>query len=478
MKQYFIAWLLLLGLNTVAQAQSYFISDNKKINIKKFDKKILKVMDDTGIPGLSLAIIENNQIVYTHAYGYKRMTDKSKVDPNTLFEGCSLSKTFLVFVAYKLAEQGLLELDKPMYEYLPNKRLEYDPRYRLITPRMILSHTSGLENWAWYNSRDTLEILKDPGTEYTYSGEGFHYLAKVIAGILKEPYKVYVKRLILDPLQLTTTLNYTQADSVGDYATGHSIVNVINPKWITPEPWPASSVNTNAQEYAKLLIAMFNGTNFKPATIHTMLDTAKLVRKDSIGKYYVSNGFFVIINNNDTIVNFSGNNTGFKADMLYSITTKRGYVYLTNSDLGIFPSRTINNLTARLNADVYLNSTYAKRLSNMADLLEIYWHKGFETMIQEVDKKLQSNPDKAALEEVMLQLYWKNKTESEEMAKIILKLDSASSYANGVLGVINAEVHKNYDLARQYLTKAKKLKFNRLDLDAYLKMCDDKISKK
>ena len=76
------------------------------------------MMADVGIPGASLAIIENDKIIFNQGYGYKNMKEMSSVDKKTIFEGCSLSKSFLVFAAFKLVEEGKLDLDKPMYEYL------------------------------------------------------------------------------------------------------------------------------------------------------------------------------------------------------------------------------------------------------------------------------------------------------------------------------------------------------------------------
>lgn len=469
---------LMLALCARGQSTDYFISDNRKVNIDSFNDSIKAIMDSDGIPGLSVAIIENNKIVFTNSYGYKNNQKKIPVDPNTMFEACSLSKSFLVFAAYQFVDRGWLDLDKPMYQYLVNPRLEHDQRYKLITPRMILSHTSGLENWQGMNNPDVLEIIKDPGTEYTYSGEGFHYLADVMTHILNKSYSTYIQELVLSSLQLTaTTLNYTEKDSLGDFALGHNVFGFPMDKWITPQPWPASSVNTDAADYAKLLIGMFGGNILSAKSRKTLLDTCKLLEHDDSSRYYVAHGFFELIRDKDTIINFSGNNYGFKADMLYSPGSKRGYVFFTNSDLGILPGPVINRLTTRFHAQLYYNEPYFALTGMKAAVVRKYREEGYTAMVKEVDRMAGPNLDYDGLEEVLFALYWNDKIAAENLAREILKYRPESGCANAILGLTIMDNHNDYTLAKTYLNKAKSLHWYGLDLGKYIKMCDDKLVK-
>lgn len=469
---------LMLALFARAQSADYFISDNRKVNINSFNDSIKAIMDNAGIPGLSLAIIENNKIVFVNSYGYKNNQKKIPVDPNTMFEACSLSKTFLVFAAYQFVDRGWLDLDKPMYQYMVNPRLEHDQRYKLITPRMILSHTSGLENWQGMNNPDVLEIIKDPGTEYTYSGEGFHYLAEVMTHIVNKSYSTYIQELVLSSLQLTaTTLNYTNKDSLGDYAQGHNVFGFPMDKWITPQPWPASSVNTDATDYSRLLIGMFGGNFLSAKSRKTLLDTCKLLEQGDSSGYYVSNGFFEIIRDKDTIINFGGNNYGFKADMLYSPVSKRGYIFFTNGDLGILPGPVINRLTTRFRANVYFDQPYFAHTRMMAAIVKKYREEGYAGMVKEVDRVAGPNLDYDALEDMLIALFWNDKIGAENLAREILKYRPESGCANAVLGVTLMDNHNDYSLAKTYLNKAMSLHYTFLDVGKYIKVCDDKLVK-
>jgi CubicO group peptidase (beta-lactamase class C family) len=177
------------------------------ISFSEMDKFLHSQMDSLGLPGLSIAIINDGKIVYHRALGVTNVSTKEKADfchiplsgPNantnenvdeySLFEAGSLSKPIFAYFVLKNVEKGLLSLDTPLYKYLPYPDIAEDERYKLITARMILCHTSGLPNWRRWSPPDSslhlnkneLYIKFTPGTNFSYSGEGYEYLAMVIA---------------------------------------------------------------------------------------------------------------------------------------------------------------------------------------------------------------------------------------------------------------------------------------------------------
>ncbi|SHJ15736.1 CubicO group peptidase, beta-lactamase class C family [Aquimarina spongiae] len=477
LKQMFFIGLALAANCSVAQEKDFFVSNNEKINKKEFDEKIDSILAITNIPAVSLAIIEDNKIAYSNSFGYKHQLKKEVIDNNTLFEACSLSKIYLVAAAYKLVDQGLLDLDKPIFEYKTNEKLAYDARYKLITPRMILSHTSGIENWEWLNVGGKLEILQDPGTQYTYSGEGFHYLARVIQTILDKPYEEYLDEIVLSPLNLKQIdLNYTPADSIGNYANGHSIIGKSLNKWVTKDPWPASSIHTTAESFAKLLVSVFDEQFLTKESIAKMTKPVMVIEEGNDSKYGIANGFFVLENENDKIVNFSGDNKGFKADMLYSPIHKRGFVFFTNSDLGGVFGKHLNKLTTNLDANLYLDKPYFKDYETISDLIVLYNQEGKGKMFERIDSMKEEELNFYLLEELMFDFYSKDKEASERIAETILKYDKKSAASYFLIGVVNLKVHNNPVKAKEYLYKCKNLGFNRFDVDSYIRSCDDSIA--
>ena len=111
------------------------------------------------------------------------------MDDRTIFEGASLSKPLFAYMVMFLVEDEKLDLDKPLHEYLDYHYHgidKEDDRYKEITARMVLSHTTGFPNW---RPDYDLIIHFDPGTDFRYSGEGYIFLERVIQSILNTDYK-------------------------------------------------------------------------------------------------------------------------------------------------------------------------------------------------------------------------------------------------------------------------------------------------
>ncbi|SFA59308.1 CubicO group peptidase, beta-lactamase class C family [Pedobacter suwonensis] len=472
-----VTLILLSSSGVFAQPRS-FLSKGKPVNVKYFNAHINKFMEETGIPGASIAIIEDNKVIFSNFYGYRNTGTKTRVDSATLFEACSLSKIYLLDLVYKLVEEGRLDLNKPMYTYLENERLAHDPRYKRITPKMIINHTSGIENWQRLNNRDVLEILSNPGEKYVYSGEGYHYLAEVIATRLNEPYQSYISRLILTPeTRSSTRLNYVVADSSNNISRGHDDMGKTLDKWITNEPWPASSVHTNAKPFSSLLLGMFNGQFLTDKSVKEMTADMKLISNDSTSQYSIGNGFFVLTSKHDTIFNFAGQNTGFRCDMFYSKVKKRGFVFFTNSDLGLLMGPIINDLTTKLELSLYFNNPGFKSDNYVSALLKIKNKAGIEAMTKEIDKRAEKGELYIdVLVDLMIQMYKIDKETGGKLALSVVKYKPESSIANAILGTVNLKIYHDYALAKSYLIKAKALNYGGIQIDEFIKECNDKLS--
>ncbi len=157
------------------------------------------------MPGVSISIIYNNKIYCSNKqFGFSDINLKTPVTNETIFEACSMTKPMFAYVVLNLIDEGKLDLDKPLYKYLDEQficELNYD---KLITARMILSHTSGLPNWrkGEEECEGPIPIYFKPGTQFSYSGEGMFCLQRVIEKITGETLDVYAKRTLFDPLKL------------------------------------------------------------------------------------------------------------------------------------------------------------------------------------------------------------------------------------------------------------------------------------
>lgn len=130
-----------------ADARTVRTLSGKDLTVAEVDEFLNRQMNSLGLPGVSIAIITDAHVVYYRAVGVTNVETREKVTEDTLFDAGSMSKTPFTLLVMKTVEQGTLSLDQPLYTYLPNPDIAYDDRYKLITARMVLSHTSGFPNW-------------------------------------------------------------------------------------------------------------------------------------------------------------------------------------------------------------------------------------------------------------------------------------------------------------------------------------------
>ncbi len=107
-----------------------------------------------------MTIIKKGEVSYYATYGVQNTYSQEKVGTTGPFEAASITKPVFTFVVARLAERGVIDLDKPMCQYLSFQAIEYDDKYKKITARHVLSHTSGFTNW--YS--DKVELIFELGT--------------------------------------------------------------------------------------------------------------------------------------------------------------------------------------------------------------------------------------------------------------------------------------------------------------------------
>src|SRR5258707_133880 len=139
-----------------------------------------RLMQEAAVPGIAAAVIEGGRRGQPVHCGLRSATAPELIDEHTIFEGASLTKPVFAHAVLQIADQGCLSLDAPLGRYLPNY-IPHDDRASTITAKHVLSHSTGLPNW---RSADfPLRTYFQPGTRFSYSGEGYFYLQKVIEAV-------------------------------------------------------------------------------------------------------------------------------------------------------------------------------------------------------------------------------------------------------------------------------------------------------
>jgi len=306
------------------------------------DKFLDHQMQVMNIPGLAVAVINDGKVVYHQVKGYADKENKVKVDKQTLFEGASMSKSVFAYFTMKMVEQGKLDLDKPLYEYLPYPDIAYDPRYKKITARMVLSHRSGFPNWRtdYKDKGGKLFIQFEPGSNYHYSGEGYQYLAMVLKHLLNTDWRgldAKIREEIMLPLGMEHTRFIQDKYNVQHKAKpyGHK-GQFIDPKYKKPDSLfvAPASIHSEPIEFSKWLIEMINRKGLQQGSFDEMLKPHSKIPFPIPLELQYTLGFFNYTFPFGNFYMHGGNNEGFTCMFALEQDKKWGFVVFTNSEFG------------------------------------------------------------------------------------------------------------------------------------------------
>jgi CubicO group peptidase (beta-lactamase class C family) len=149
---------------------------------EEFLADLPRLMEVVSLPGLTMATVEGGKVVWTRAVGLMNVEAKAPMQDDSVFEAASLSKPVFAYVMLKLAEEKVIDLDRPLVEYLRPDYMSSHPYVDFITARHVLCHSTGLPNWREKPEEKLTPAFK-PGTRFGYSGEGYQWLQFVVERI-------------------------------------------------------------------------------------------------------------------------------------------------------------------------------------------------------------------------------------------------------------------------------------------------------
>ncbi len=228
-----------------------------------------ELMRRADVPGLQLAFVEDGHVTVTAAFGYADTETERAVTDHTVFEAASLSKPVFAYAVLRLVDRGEWDLDEPLWNILEYERLAHDDRARELTTRLVLTHTTGLPNWAWGETQ--LSFNADPGERWGYSGEGIVYLQRAVEAKTGLTLEELAAREVFEPLGMTET-HYAWVASFDTLAAIPHDEFGFPANRRTPERGNAAgSLHTTATDYARFVGAMFTGEGLEPETHAAML---------------------------------------------------------------------------------------------------------------------------------------------------------------------------------------------------------------
>ncbi len=304
----------------------------------RLDAFMADYMDHFTVPGAGVVIVRDGEIVYRQEYGVTNWLTQEPVRPEHLFDVGSITKTVFAFAVHRLVEQGVLELDRPLHEYMPFEDIAHDARSERFTARYVLSHQTGLPNWRWQNDSGELDIAFTPGEGYRYSGEGYDYLGRVIEHLTGEALETVLLREAVEPLDMSAAVRFSKRDDWhAVFVHGHSELRALTSQ--TPdEAHAAYSMMASASDLAQVLLTwMQRGGGLSESGYEAMFEAqvdAGYTATDTAWPTYHALGPRVIETPYGRAIGHGGVNAGQIALMEFYEDHNAGFVLTTNGDFG------------------------------------------------------------------------------------------------------------------------------------------------
>jgi CubicO group peptidase (beta-lactamase class C family) len=314
-------------------------------------------MKQYGIPGLSIAVINNDRIEWAKAYGFADKSENRPVTTETLFQAASISKSLNALGVLLLVQNQKLSLDSDINMYLTSWKFPYDSKCnnKKITIANLLSHTAGLSvhGFPGYSVNEELPTLADvldgkkpcntlpvrslfePGLRFEYSGGGIEILQAILADVTHEPYDLYMRDHVLVPLDMKNSF-YTQPPPAGKIkilatayrADGKELEGKFH---IYPEQ-AAAGLWTNPTDLCKYILDTQQSLQGRKGKVLTPeMTTLRLTPYDGVESGF---GVFVRKYGDSKYFSHSGGNEGFRCIYLGSMDEGKGVVIMVNSDNG------------------------------------------------------------------------------------------------------------------------------------------------
>ncbi|MEQ1617310.1 MAG: serine hydrolase domain-containing protein [Terricaulis sp.] len=246
------------------------------------DAEVARAMAASGAQGMAVAVIDEGRVVYVNAYG-RRNAAGEPLQTDTIMYGASLTKVAFAYMVTQLVEEGAIDLDTTIDHYLARPLLDYtepevedlyarwsdlagDERWRSLTPRILLTHSSGFANFGFLEPDGRLRIHFDPGTHYSYSGDGIILLQFVLEQGLGLDVGREMQRRVFDRFGMANTSMMWRADFASNLADGWALDGSTEPHDERSAVRAAGSMDTTIADFAQFAAGFVRGDGVTRAT--------------------------------------------------------------------------------------------------------------------------------------------------------------------------------------------------------------------
>lgn len=186
----------------------------------EFLEALPRLMAQAGVPGASVTMFQGAELTWSDSFGTRTANGDQAVRAETVFEAASLTKPVVAYLAMLLVQDGVLDLNRPLDDYLAEPYAADDTGSTSITANHVMGHSTGYQNWR-FNDTDALVTAWEPGTQFGYSGEGFYELQRVIESLTGRGLGALVEEWVFQPLGLTRSSLVWRQEYADQYALPH-----------------------------------------------------------------------------------------------------------------------------------------------------------------------------------------------------------------------------------------------------------------
>lgn len=245
------------------------------------DAEAARAMAASGARGLAIAVIDEGQVVYVNAYGI-RNPNNEPLQTDTIMYAASLTKAAFAYMVMQLVEEGVIDLDTTIDHYLPRPLPDYtdpsvedlyarwsdlagDERWRRLTPRVLLTHSSGFANFGFLEPDGRLRFHFEPGARYSYSGDGIILLQFVLERGLGLDVGREMQRRVFEPFGMTNSSLIWRADFASNLADGWGSDGATEPHDERSAVRAAGSMDTTIADFARFAASYARGDGLSHA---------------------------------------------------------------------------------------------------------------------------------------------------------------------------------------------------------------------
>jgi serine-type D-Ala-D-Ala carboxypeptidase/endopeptidase len=295
MKYHLLSILFLQLTASCVFSQSIKRIDGTKITADSLDLKIKQLMTAAHISGAAVTVFNSNKPVFSNTYCFADVQRNIPLKQSSVMYAASLSKMVFAYVAVQLLQEKVFELDKPLVDYLSKPLPDYkiagwkrgyqdikdDERYKKITARMCLTHTTGFPNWRWFEADKKLKIKFEPGSRYSYSGEGLYLLQFVLEQITGKDYESIVQQRVFQPLGMRNSSQMWQPRFDTAICYGHNAKGEPYELMKWKEAGVSGTLSTTPEDFTKFFTMLMSSKGLSKKSFKALTGTQVRIKSKS-----------------------------------------------------------------------------------------------------------------------------------------------------------------------------------------------------